>query len=64
MIIHAVYLTIIIILLMTIGVLIDTLNEEVERNRRHFRNLRQDYDLRIKKLQDENDRMLGFRRDF
>lgn len=53
--VHAVYLVIIMIMFFVIGTLLDMLQEEVDSNKRFYRNLRIDYDIRIKRLQDEND---------
>jgi len=57
MVMHIIYWGIIFILLMIIGTLMDLLSEEAETNRRFYRNLRIDFDIRMKKLQKENEEL-------
>lgn len=55
--IHIIYISIIIILIFIIGVLMDMLEGESEKNIRYYKSLRQDYDNRIKKLKQENEEL-------
>ena len=57
MVMHIIYWGIIFILLMIVGTLMDLLSEEAETNRRFYRNLRIDFDIRMKKLQKENEEL-------
>lgn len=55
--IHIIYISIIIILIFIIGVLMDMLEGESEKNIRYYKSLRHDYDNRIKKLKQENEEL-------